>query len=75
MFVCKQKSRFFKRLFGGTWRIRTAVPGFADRSLTARARYHNFQIGCKGTAFFLICQIKSDFFASFFEKGTIYELH
>ena len=71
MFVLKQKSRFFKRLFGGTWRIRTAVPGFADRSLTARARYHNFQIGCKGTAFFLICQIKNDFFAYFLALQAI----
>lgn len=27
-------------LFGGTWRTRTAVLGFADRYLAARSRYH-----------------------------------
>ena len=54
--VIKQKSRSYSAAFGGTWRIRTAVPGFADRSLTARARYqtctHKIEMRCKGTAFF-----------------------
>ena len=43
-----KEAAFSSGFSGGTWRIRTAVPGFADRSLTARARYH-FEIGCKGT--------------------------
>ena len=54
--IKQKKTALDKRLFGGTWRIRTAVPGFADRSLTARARYqtctHKIEMRCKGTAFF-----------------------
>lgn len=57
MALCQLKKAAKLAAFsGGTWRIRTAVPGFADRSLTARARYqtctHKIEMRCKGTAFF-----------------------
>ena len=42
-----KEAAFSSGFSGGTWRIRTAVPGFADRSLTARARYHFFKSAAK----------------------------
>ena len=39
-------------VLGGTWQIRTAVNGFADRYLATRSRYHFLECGCKDNAIF-----------------------
>lgn len=47
------------RFFGGLFRIRTGVDGFADRYLATRSRDHFLMLicECKGTTFFRIYQI------------------
>ena len=58
-------------LFRGSWRIRTAVHGFADRWLSHSSKepycYQSLFLdcGCKGTTFFLICKYFAIFFSLF----------
>ena len=53
-------------LFGGAWRIRTAVDGFADRRLSHSSKAPFLECGCKGNNIYRYCQI----FCSVFVAAT-----
>ena len=76
---CRNKKRTQQNtesFLWGSWRIRTAVNGFADRCLPTRLRNHCclwyrycFDYVCKGKALFWSCKFFQDYF---FCKSFVY---